>query len=261
MTLQEFCQHVHGVLCDHYTDREFELNAEAGTIRCGHLRFGMSNLFDEYRQSAVSLAEFDQLIIENFGRAFAMTQSPTSLMPERWDEVVDRLQPQLVSIRLPNMDDAIRFPFSAEVQLAVVVDAPNGYAYVKEHNASQWGKSALEIMEVARANLLKASSGMRSHFVPSERLVVLQTNDGYDAARILVKEIRRGLLQAILGNAEGKILVGIPNRDFLIAWPEDAAEAVQAGIRQQLQLDAQQQHHALSGVPFRVSLESITPLE
>ncbi len=85
--------------------------------------------------------------------------------------------------------------------------------------------------------------------MPSERLAVMQTHDGYDAARILIPEIRRGLLQAILGRPDGTILVGIPNRDFLIAWPEEADEAVQAGIREQLQLDAQEQHHALTGVP------------
>jgi hypothetical protein len=188
-------------------------------------------------------------------------QSPLSLMPQRWDEVVERLRPQLVSSRLPNLDDAIRFPFSSNVQSVVVVDAPNGYAYVKDHSASQWGKSPLEIMEIARDNLLKASAGVQSHFVPGERLVVMQSHDGYDAARILLPEIRRGLLQTIHGRTDGTILVGIPNRDFLIAWPEDAAQAVQAGIREQLQHDAKEQHHSLTGAPLRVSLESITPLE
>ena len=261
MMLEAFCRHAHEILCKHFPDHQFQLDAEACAIRCGDLRMGMSNLFDEYRQNLVPLAEFDRLIIDNFDQAMKMMQSPMRLMPEQWDDVVERLRPQLVSSRLPNLDDALRFPFSSEVQSVVVVDAPNGYAYVKTYNASQWGKAPLEIMEIARDNLLKASAGVKSHFVPSERLVVMQTHDGYDAARILIPEIRRGLLQAILGRTDGTILVGVPNRDFLIAWPEDAAEVVQAGIRQQLQLDAKEQHHALTGAPLRVSLDSITPLE
>lgn len=261
MTLDEFCRHAHRVLCEHFADREFELDADAGTIQSGDLRMGMSNLFAEFRQNEVSLEEFDRLVVENFGRALEMLESPETLMPEQWEAAASRLRPQLISNRYSEISDAIRFPFSSEVYSAIVVDAPNGYAYVKEHNAEQWGKSPLEIMEVARDNLRDASAGVKSHFVPSERLVVMQTNDGYDAARILVPEIRRGLLQAIAGNTNGAIFVGIPNRDFLIGWPIDAASAVQNGILQQLRMDADQQHHPLTGVPFRVTLEAITPLE
>ncbi len=101
---------------------------------------------------------------------------------------------------------------------------------------------------------------MQMAFIPGPpSFAILQTCDGYDAARILLPEIRKVLIEKITGSDRGTVLVGIPNRDFLIAWPETMPADLEKSIRAQVVADAKNQHHPLSSQPMRITLETITP--
>ncbi len=257
-----FCRRIEQLLRDNFPDREFTLDADAGTITSDSLRFGMANLFAEFRESSASEDEFDQAVVENLRKAIEMTASTETLMPERWEDAKDRLRPQLSFAGIHELEDAVFFPFSDDVRSAIVVDAPNGYAYVKRPDAERWGKSTIELLEVARKNLWDASVGMQVSFVPEPvKLLILQSSDGYDAARILLPGMRKMLLEKVAESRDGEVFAGIPNRDFLIAWPVDAPAKIDARIRNQIAADATKQHHPLTGTPLRITLDKIEPLE
>lgn len=258
--LHEFCMQVIDILRKNFPQREFEYDGGAESITSGTLRFGMRNMYLEYQQSREGV-DLEGALVSRFESAFNLVETNGIVSLGTWDEMKSRLRMQLVRADLASMDQIVTFPFSAEVRSAIVLDSEKGYAYVRRVDLDRWEKSAIDVQEVARQNLLEASLSISMMYVPEPiRLVVIQTGDGYDAARVLLPEIRSTLIEQLTNQDSGMVLVGIPNRDFLIAWPTDAPPDFHQRMREQLLEDSKQQHHPLAGQPFRITVESITPV-
>jgi hypothetical protein len=81
----------------------------------------------------------------------------------------------------------------------------------------EWGIGPDQLREAATANLAAWSSRApwREELSGERRLLVSDTGEGADAARILLPDVRSRLV-ADLGSA-GRILIGLPNRHLLLA--------------------------------------------
>jgi hypothetical protein len=262
MNLAEFTVRVQEILQRHFPDQEFTANPEEGVIITASMRIGLANVMAEYKASLINEEELEPRIAQHFRQAFAMV-SDDSLVAPMWEQAKPRLRLQLANLQIPEFAHTITFPFSKEVCSAVVIDAPHGYAYVNKQNAEGWNQTTVDLIEIARENLSDAVKDTKVMQIPiptGQTLIVVQESDGYAAARVLLPEFREFLIKNLAPKA-GYVWVGIPNRDFLIAWPDDLPSSTQAGIRQQLVTDAQQQHHPLCSVPLRVTNETIEPQE
>jgi uncharacterized protein YtpQ (UPF0354 family) len=262
MDLAAFTVRVHEVLKKHFADQEFEAVPEDGVIATESMRFGLANVMVELHHDSLSDEEFEQRIVQHFGQAFAMVQDDALIAPE-FERARPRLRLQLANLQIPEFAHTITFPFSKEVCSAVVIDAPHGYAYVTKQNAASWDQTTVDLIEIARENLSAAVKETKVMQIPAPGgagLMVVQESDGYAAARVLLPQFREFLIQN-LAPREGFVWVGVPNRDFLIAWPDRVGKETQASIREQLKVDAKQQHHPLCSVPLRVTSETITPDE
>jgi uncharacterized protein YtpQ (UPF0354 family) len=71
-------------------------------------------------------------------------------------------------------------------------------------------------------------------------MVVCETRDGYAATRVLLPDLMATWAERI----PGRMLIGIPNRDFLIAF-SDRDPAHVATIARQVRRDAAQRDHPL----------------
>jgi hypothetical protein len=262
MDVKAFTEKVAAIVGRNFPDRPLKVNCDDGVIQLGELRFGMSNLLSEFVQSPVDDQGFEQRIVERFEMLLKMSSAADSLVPTQWEDAEPRLRLQLFHRQVDALGTALKFPFSSEVFFSIVIDSPVGYAYVSQQLADSWQQSSLDLIEIAQDNLLEASQSMQMVLVPGPApLAVIQTVDGYDAARVLVPEIRQRLILELTKQVDGEIFVGVPNRDFLIAWPTTLPASVSDSIRQQIARDALDKPYPLCGKPLLVSRETIKPQE
>ncbi|KPV52682.1 hypothetical protein SE17_14025 [Kouleothrix aurantiaca] len=74
-----------------------------------------------------------------------------------------------------------------------------------------------------------------------QRLFIYNSGDGYDAARLLLSDVLSGWARDL----PGQLVIGIPNRDFLIAFSDANPEILRA-VAAQVQADAAQQQYGLT---------------
>jgi uncharacterized protein YtpQ (UPF0354 family) len=143
--------------------------------------------------------------------------------PRSWAEVEEFVFPRLMSTDVFQVaPDLLHRPFGAGVIVGYVIDHGPGVAFINRKQSEAWDMPVQSVDETAVANLEALS--MRVH-IDAQReadgpglFAGVDTNDSYDAARILLPKFRSRLLAA-LGDT---IFVGIPYRDFLFAWSPDA---------------------------------------
>jgi hypothetical protein len=104
-------------------------------------------------------------------------------------------------------------------ELAVVYAMPaTGFdVIVNADHLLSWGATVEAIQDAALANLAawSASAAWTDEVSGERRLISSDTGDGWDAARILLPDVRDKLI-AELG-AVGRVLIGLPERHLLLA--------------------------------------------
>ena len=138
-------------------------------------------------------------------------------------------------------------PFVAGLVINYVFDFPQYRAYVNENMLAKMMDGPETpfdmIHEYALHNLrLRTTSDVyHTHGLREKTMVVCDTHDGYAATRVLLPD----LMDTWAGRIPGRMLIGIPNRDFLIAF-SDRDPAHVAAIAGQVRRDAAERDHPLS---------------
>jgi uncharacterized protein YtpQ (UPF0354 family) len=78
-----------------------------------------------------------------------------------------------------------------------------------------------------------------------QQLFIFNSGDGYDASRLLLSEVLAEWARLLPGN----LVIGIPNRDFLIAF-SDANPDILRAVAAQVQSDAAQREYGLTDQLF-----------
>ena len=261
MDIADFSEFVLDHLRQEFPAKQFQPGEDLATIRCGEVLFGLTNLHAQYQQSDLSDDEFAKGVVSSFLQMLEMVESSASAIPETWDEAKDRLRLQLVSSRIDELESAITFPFSDDVTSSVVVDSKHGYAYVRPEDAERWGQTTVDLIEIARENLVEASQTLEIKVAPGPpALAIIQTGDSYDAARILLPTIRETLIDMLCKDGGEEVFVGVPNRDFLIAWSVDTPDAIHDQLTSTIAMDSQRQSHPLSRHLFKITTTTIVPV-
>jgi uncharacterized protein YtpQ (UPF0354 family) len=266
MDLESFSQRVLEILKRHFPTEGFQLGEEFGVLTCGELQFGLSNLLAQYQQSGFSDEELDETVRLTFARMLEMVRTADKVLPGSWEEAKPRLRVQLCRSDIDALRKAITFPFASDVTSSVVVDSPHGYAYIRPEDAERWGQSVVDLIEVAKENLLAESLDCPMGVVEGPpKFIAIQSGDGYDAARVLLPKIRERLIEELSDETddpslEPAAIVGVPNRDFLIAWSAQLPADLQQQLAQTVADDSHRQSHPLSEQTFRITADSIWPI-
>ncbi len=212
----------------------------------------------------VDLTNFYQAYIqapEHFDLVYAtLLRLLHEQIPERaantFADIADRVMPMLKPITLLNAVFERKLPmlayrpFLADLIVAYVIDEPQRVSYINERHLERWGIGEHQLHERALTNLA-ARTQERAHFLMTgdgpQRLIVANTHDGYDATRLLLPD----LLASWQPHFPGKMVIGIPNRDFLIAF-SDADESILTSVAHQIQLDAAQREYGLTDQLFTI---------
>jgi len=137
-------------------------------------------------------------------------------------------------------------PFVAGLIITYVFDFPHHRAYVNENILAQMmagPETTFDMIhEYALENLRlrTTSQDYQTHGLYDKTMVVCETRDGYAATRVLLPDLMATWAERI----PGRMLIGIPNRDFLIAF-SDRDPAHVAAIAGQVRRDAAQRDHPL----------------
>jgi hypothetical protein len=108
-------------------------------------------------------------------------------------------------------------PGPADLVVAFVLPSDGFDVLVNADHLLDWGVAPDAVSAAAMANLERWSASAPWSSEEDERarrIVSSASGDGWDAGRILVPDARRHLASELAG---GRVLVGVPNRDLLVA--------------------------------------------
>ena len=217
--------------------------------------------------------------LENLYRGYMLTPDELQRQVERWavellrdaegspdrladlDAVRDRLLPLLVSADLATLQQSqiVMQPLVHGLHVAYVLDGDRTIAYLPLDVLDRWKQSIDELHDTALANLVERSQAMQAHAAQDDagkvNLVLFQTLDGFDAARMLLPTLH-GRLRELLGSPFG---AAVPNRDILICFRAD--DETTDRIRTQVAQDFSTMPHQITDRLFLVTADGIAPMQ
>jgi uncharacterized protein YtpQ (UPF0354 family) len=166
------------------------------------------------------------------------------------DRVFPMLKPLtlLATVRDRKLPMLIYRPFLADLMICYVIDEPHSVVYINEQHLERWQLGEHELHEQALANLRDRTAARGTFTIAGEgaqRLIVANTQDGFDATRLLLVT----LLEAWRLQFPGTMVIGIPNRDFLIAF-SDVDRTILSNVARQVQFDTAEREHGLTDQLF-----------
>ncbi|WP_428674796.1 DUF1444 family protein [Reyranella sp.] len=228
---------------------------EVGVIEIDAGSIGLQNLYA--MAGPLPARKRQAAIVEFLEKMVAMAPSRPA-HPPSWPEVKELVYPRFVQADLVRLTpDLLHRPFSPGVVVGYVVDNGPSVSFINREEAKGWGMAEQSVDETAIANLEALSAPLPIEVHEPKHgtglFAYFQTMDSYDAARLLLPQFRGRLLAALGGVA----LVGIPNRDFLVAWSPDFGlfEKIAARVGQ----DFREQPYAITDTIFRADRQGVRP--
>jgi uncharacterized protein YtpQ (UPF0354 family) len=150
-------------------------------------------------------------------------------------------------------------PLVGDLIICYAVDNDRTIAYIPQPHFQKWGVSLEEIHETAIDNLVTRSEAINAHAAQDEageiNLILFQTMDGYDAARVLLPTLHERLREH-LGSP---FVAGIPNRDILLCFRND--DKTVNKLRKQIADDNKQMPHPVTEKLLLVTADGIALLD
>lgn len=231
-----------------FPDVEFTRSEDPYTILSNGQTLGLTNIFAHYLLGAKTDAELRSIVENHLRNVLNATDLIGQMGSADWAVARKTLMPQIVSISYTARAQMVHFPFPDDgLVVGFVLDTANAYIFVTENELVSWNVTADDLLNAAYENLARRSESIEMTCVPGENaLAIINTLDGFDAARILLPEIRENI-----GNAIGLLFYfGIPNRDFLICWAKGSDKGFQNQIRAQIARDFEERPYPLCGKAF-----------
>lgn len=219
----------------------------------------LEHFYNAYRRAPAQLESILESL-EGAVRSFAPDRGP-----QLWDELEDRIYPMLKPVEMlaevaeRNLPQLIYRPFMADMIVCYVIDEPDSVAFVNEEHLKVWGVMETTLYTRAVDNLRTKTLKPGTAQVIGEgadMLFIYATLDGYDAARILLLDIMNEWAHII----PGRLVIGIPNRDFLIGF-SDANPEVLHRLALRIAQDAQTLDYPLTDQLWTVVDSRIIPYE
>lgn len=207
----------------------------------------LTNFFSAYARDPAQL----DVVFETFVRVMLGIQPDRSTSD--YAALADRIYPMLkplemlVEIRERKLPMLAYREFLGDLMIAYVIDEDRSVAYINEEHLDRWSVSVQDLHEQSLANLRRRTEEVKYTTVGAgeQQLYIFNSGDGYDASRLLLSEVLADWAHALPGN----LVIGIPNRDFLIAFSDANPEILRA-VAVQVQADAARRDYGLTDQLF-----------
>ena len=211
----------------------------------------LGNFYSAYARDPAQL----DAVVQTFAQTLLGIQPDRSASdyPELAGRVYPILKPivMLAEVRERKLPMLAYREFLADLMIAYVIDEERSFAYINEDHLDRWNISVQDLHEQALANLRRRTDERVTYTAVGEgeqRLFIFSSGDGYDATRLLLADV----LAAWAREVPGRLVIGIPNRDFLIAF-SDANPEILRGVAAQVQSDAAQREYGLTEQLFTLA--------
>jgi uncharacterized protein YtpQ (UPF0354 family) len=211
----------------------------------------LGNFYSAYARDPSQL----DAVVQTFARTLLGIQPDRSASD--YAELAGRVYPilkpilMLAEVRERNLPMLAYREFLADLMIAYVIDEERSFAYINEDHLERWNISVQDLHDQALANLRRRTDEQVKYTTVGEgeqRLFIFNSGDGYDATRLLLADV----LAAWAREVPGHLVIGIPNRDFLIAF-SDANSEILRGVAAQVQSDAAQREYGLTEQLFTLA--------
>lgn len=205
------------------------------------------NAYAVYRQNPGYCTQ----IIDDFLKG--MTNRPEP--PKTLEEAKSKLLPSLRSRqyvadarKLPGgmetVEKLVVLDHSEELCILIAIDSELTISFAQKEQLEGWGVSPQQALEIAVKNLGKLTGPLwpdATEVARKHGFFAFNTMDGYDASRLLLPDFCQRACQAL---GCDRIAVGVPNRDYIAAFPVDSP--VLAKHAEKMKQDFAQYDHAIS---------------
>lgn len=199
----------------------------------GSLRCNLATVYNAYRQSPDRL---DDIVAAHLA---ALARVPAVPAPPNAAELRTQLLPmlnqrsRLTALQQPGLPAPFHRAFLGNLVVTYVFDQPETMSYINPKLLEKIGATELSVDELhvlAVENLRKrtGTKGYEVHGAGDQRMIISKELDGYTACRVLLPEV----LDAWASKVNGRLLLGIPNRDFLIGFGDHDPQHVATMARQ-----------------------------
>ncbi len=256
MTPEQYQRHVLGLLATTFPQEKFEGSTDPFLIKYGGAELGLRNLYALHTEKGLEPQQRDAHIREHFWHVLEALRLTQEASVPAWEEARAKLRLQIMRTEHTERAPVVTFPFAGEVVVAIAIDLTHAYSYVSPANLERWKVTEELAYEQALSNLEQASDGIQIHASEEpQRLLAIQTGDGYDAARLLLPAMRKLAVEQ-LGEP---CYAAFPNRDFLILWSRSNPEEFQSMVRAQIRQDSESQPYPLTSTVFVVTRGGVEP--
>lgn len=137
-------------------------------------------------------------------------------------------------------------PFLRDLVIVYIFDMPTSRAYVSNAMVEETDKFAGDPKRLHTYALDNLRRQVKTYDITAvgsmhELMLTCQTHEGYAAMHLLLPEV----MDAWTRRIPGTMLIGIPNRDFIIAFSDRHPAGVQP-LARQVQQDAKEREYALA---------------
>lgn len=241
-----FQTRVLSLLRELYPDKAFSESDDPLTIVFDRQTLGLTNIRSNFLLTSQAEGDFRDIVSEHFQNILAGLSLP-GRDELNWERSKTLLKPQLMPKEFVEKIPLVSRPFGDEIVLGFVIDSEKAYSYVSKTDVDRWGVDEQEIHDAALDNLNETSKGMELQVFPGPNaFAVVNSMDGFDAARIILPELR----EIFGGNIGIPFYFGVPNRDFLICWSKGADAEFQHRMQSQISQDFDERPYPLSRSVF-----------
>jgi uncharacterized protein YtpQ (UPF0354 family) len=204
----------------------------------------LGNFYMAYMRNPAQL----DVVVETFARTLLGIQPDrgASNYAELSGRIFPILKPieMLAEVRERKLPMLVYREFLADLMIAYVIDEERSFAYINEDHLERWKVPVVDLHQQAIENLRRRTDDRVTYTTVGEgeqQLFIFNSGDGYDATRLLLADVLSDWARQV----PGRLVIGIPNRDFLIAF-SDANSEVLRGVAAQVQSDAAQREYGLT---------------
>jgi uncharacterized protein YtpQ (UPF0354 family) len=211
------------------------------------MRCDLKRMYSVYQQAPDRLNDIVAAHLAALGQANA--PRPPLSEKQALEAFLPLLNPAawLDTVRQQGAEPPVHRPFVAGLVINYVFDLPDARAYIQQGMYNEF-LSAPEatpevIHDMALENLRKRTSRRetKAYGMGDGTIIVCDTKDGFAATRVLLPELMATWAERI----PGRMLLGVPNRDFLLAFSDRDPQQVGA-MAQQVRRDAAQREGGLT---------------
>lgn len=212
------------------------------------MQLGLEAMYQRYLQEPDQAEQTAELLIKAL-HSYKQERTITSYAELR-ERIYPMLKPLilLAEVRERKLPMLAYRPFLADLMITYVIDEPGSLVYINEKHLERWQIDEARLHSQAIDNLdrrTREQSNYTASGMGMQRMIVFNSQDGFDATRLLLP----ALLDQWRPQFPGHMVIGIPNRDFLICF-SDADRTILVNIAHQIQFDAAERANGLTDQLF-----------